>query len=195
MLSAGPEAPAVPRPTGANPMSWSRAFVVPLVLACLTPPAPAGFFTRKPKPNPAERVPELLIQLRTSPDEAQRAAAAEELRQYDPKAFPEIMAGLMAALGKDASAGVRSEAAASLGKLRPISQQAGFALEQAQNNDGSMRVRMAARSALLQYHLVGYRGGRPEPPAEKDAAATVSAPPGPSTPARPQQRVVMTPHG
>src|SRR3954451_6086353 len=102
-------------------MTWIRSLLVPVVLASLAAPAPAGIFSRsKPKANPAERVPELLIQLKTSPDEARRAAAAEELRQYDPKAYPEIMTALVDALTKDAGTTVRSEAATSLGKLRPI---------------------------------------------------------------------------
>src|SRR5205823_5547833 len=81
---------------------------------------------------------------------------------------------------------VRAEAAGSLGKMRPISQQAGYALEQAQNNDGVMRVRLAARQALWQYHLVGYRGGKPaETPAANAGAppTMVTTPPGPATPA------------
>jgi len=170
-------------------MTWSRVLLVPLVVAAIASPAPAGLFSRKTKPNPAERVPELLIQLKTGTDEAQRTAAAEELRQYDPKAFPEIVTGLIDALGKDASPAVRSEAAASLGRLRPIAQQTGYALEQAQNNDASVRVRLAARQSLWQYHLVGYRGGKTDMPAGNAAAdPSVSAPPGPSTPAQPTSR-------
>ena len=124
-------------------MTGCRVLVVTLALTGLATPAPAGFglFSRKPKSNPAERVPELLIQLKTSPDESQRVAAAEELRQYDPKAFPEIIPTLTDALGRDASPSVRSNVAESLGKLRPISQKVGYALEQAVANDGSMRVR------------------------------------------------------
>jgi hypothetical protein len=142
-------------------MTWSRSLLVPLVLAILAPTATAGIFSRKPKPNPAERVPELLIQLKSGQDEGQRTAAAEELRQYDPKSFPDLIPGLIDALGRDTSPAVRSEAASSLGRLRPISQQAGYALEQAQTNDATVRVRLAARQALLQYHIVGYRGGKP----------------------------------
>jgi len=183
-------------------MTLNRTLLV-LVLTALAPlPANAGFFSRKPKPNPAERVPELLIQLKTHTDETQRSNAAEELRQFDPKSYPEIMTGLIGALSKDASPSVRSEAAASLGKLRPISQQAGYALEQAQNNDGSIRVRMAARQALFQYHIVGYRsGGRPEMNADKGATQPVSAPPAASGPVgivkTPQTptRIIMTPQG
>jgi hypothetical protein len=146
-------------------------------------------FGRKTKPNPAERVPELLIQLKSGQDESRRSAAAEELREYDPKGFPEILTGLIDALGRDASPSVRAEAAASLAKIRPISQKAGYALEQAVSNDGSMRVRLAARQALWHYHLVGYRSGQPAEPQTNDKAdATVSAPPGPSTPASAAQR-------
>jgi hypothetical protein len=90
---------------------------------------------------------------------------------------------------------VRSDAAGSLGRLRPISQQAGYALEQTQNNDASVRVRLAARQALWQYHLVGYRGGRPAEAGGPSMAGepTVSAPPGPATqrPAQVSAKPVM----
>jgi hypothetical protein len=182
-------------------MTPNRVLVAFLVIATTTSPATAGIFSRKPKANPAERVPELLLQLKGHADEAERSNAAEELRQFDPKSHPEIMSGLIGAISKDASPAVRAEAASSLGKLRPISQQAGYALEQAQNNDGSIRVRMAARQALFQYHLVGYRSGRPDVNPDKDATQTVSGPPGATAPVglvkSPQvpTRVVMTPQG
>jgi len=163
-------------------MTWSRMLLVPLVLAAMAPTAPAGIFSRKPKPNPAERVPELLIQLKSGQDEGQRMAAAEELRQYDPKSFPDLIPGLIDALGRDNSPAVRSEAASSLGRLRPISQQAGYALEQAQNNDAAVRVRLAARQALLQYHIVGYRAGKPQdaPMTGGSPNSTAAAPAGPA---------------
>jgi len=165
-------------------MVRTRALFVSLVLLSLASPAAAGIFGRgKPKSDPAMRVPELLIQLKTDKDEAKRTAAAEELRQYDPKAYPEIMATLIDALSKDMSPAVRSEVATSIGKLRPISQQAGYALEQATANDGSMRVRMSARQALWQYHLVGYRSGKPTEMSAPPAAPVVAAAPAPSAPA------------
>jgi hypothetical protein len=151
-------------------MFRSRILLVPLVIVLLAPAAPAGIFSRKPKVNPSERVPELLLQLQTSQDEARRTAAAEELRQYEAKDFPKIIPALIEALNRDASPAVRAEAATSLGKLRPISQQAGHALEQAQNNDAVMRVRLAARQSLWQYHLVGYRGKSADGPAEPATA-------------------------
>ena len=63
---------------------------------------------------------------------------------------------LIDVLRNDPKPGVRSEAAQSLSKLRPVSQPAGHALEQAMQNDASMRVRLQARSALLMYHWAGF---------------------------------------
>src|SRR5438094_8580043 len=102
------------------------------------------------------------------------------------------MTVLVDALGKDTSASVRSEAATSIGKLRPISQQAGYALEQATANDASMRVRMSARQSLWQYHLVGYRSGKPaDMPAQPAADGMVASRPGPSAPANMSTRVTQ----
>src|SRR5205085_8876672 len=103
-------------------------------------------------------------------DENKRARAAEELRQYDPAAFPDIVPVLIDVLVNDKKPAVRAEAAQSLGKLRPVSQQAGQALEYALTKDPSMRVRLQARSALMQYHWSGYRSASkkdaPPPPLE-----------------------------
>src|SRR5579875_2885345 len=138
-------------------------WLVPLVvLPALAGPGHAGIFFGKKnkKVTPAERVPELLAQVKSDGDESKRAAAAQELRQYDPGQFPMIVPVLIDVLLTDSKPVVRAEAAQSLGKIRPISQQAGMALEQALNNDASMRVRLQARSSLLQYHWSGYRSVR-----------------------------------
>lgn len=128
------------------------------------------FFGRnKKKPPPSERVPELIGVIQSDGDESKRAEAAEELRQYDPAAFPSIEPVLIDALLKDRKAGVRSEAAQSLSKLRPVSQDAGQALEKALHNDPSMRVRLQVRRALLEYHWAGYRSGSGTPPLEGTA--------------------------
>jgi hypothetical protein len=180
-------------------MTSRRFWIAAVALSVAASDATAGIFSRKPKANPVERVPELVSQLKSSNDESLRSSAAEELREYDPKSHPEILPTLIGVLNQDTSASVRAEAAASLGKLRPISQQAGYALEQAQVNDGSIRVRLAARQALFQYHFVGYRGGKPDD--NKDSMQTVSgqSPPtglpglvkSPQTPTR----TIMTPQG
>src|SRR5579875_1752536 len=159
-------------------------WLVPLVvLPALAGPGHAGIFFGKKnkKVTPAERVPELLAQVKSDGDESKRAAAAQELRQYDPGQFPMIVPVLIDVLLTDSKPVVRAEAAQSLGKIRPISQQAGMALEQALANDSSMRVRLQARSALLQYHWSGYRSVHKddlvpqtkEPPLADDASLPV----------------------
>ncbi|HTU94005.1 MAG TPA: HEAT repeat domain-containing protein, partial [Gemmataceae bacterium] len=158
-------------------------WLVPLMLLpALAGPSYAGiFFGKKNKKiTPAERVPELLAQVKSDGDESKRAAAAQELRQYDPGQFPMIVPVLIDVLITDTKPVVRTEAAQSLGKIRPISQQAGMALEQALANDSSMRVRLQARSSLLQYHWGGYRSVRKDdlmPQTKEPPLADDKAPP------------------
>jgi hypothetical protein len=141
-----------------------RTLVIPLIVAVCATQVHAGgilgnLFGKKPKGNPAEAVKELVQIAKSDPDERRRVKAIEELRQYDSKQYPIIAQTVMESLLRDPSAPVRSEAAETLGKVRPITSQAGYALEQVQNNDSSMRVRLAAKQALWHYHLAGYRGG------------------------------------
>jgi hypothetical protein len=133
-----------------------------MLLPLLASPAAAGkiFGRKNRRANPDERVPQLLATVKTDGDESKRAAAAQELRQFDPQRYPLIVPVLIDVLFNDQKPGVRAEAAQSLGKMRPISQQAGMALEQALSSDASMRVRLQARSSLLQYHWSGYRSTR-----------------------------------
>ena len=130
-----------------------------MILAPLPRMAQAGIFSKHSKPNPAERVPALIATLRSDAEERKRSSAAEELRQYDPALFPEIIPSLADAAQHDPKSGVRMEAIQSLAKLRPVSQRAGAAIEQAAHDD-SMRVRMQARTLLWQYHLAGYHGSK-----------------------------------
>jgi hypothetical protein len=134
-----------------------------LLVAMIALPAPAsGIFNRRSKTNPTERVPALILTVKTDRDERKRASAAEELREYDPNGFPEIVPILVDVLQHDAKPSVRAEAAQSLSKLRPVSRPAGEALEQAAENDASFRVRWQARTALLQYRVAGYRSSKKE---------------------------------
>jgi hypothetical protein len=112
---------------------------------------------------------------------------------------------LIEVLLTDKKPGVRAEAAQTLGRLRPVSQQVGQALEQARDKDPSMRVRMQARSSLLNYHWSGYRGVKkdepsvhtPEPPlAPPNGAAPPQAqpqPPPPQPQPQPQPRLEPRP--
>jgi hypothetical protein len=134
-----------------------RILLALVLLAIIVPPAPAGIiFGRHAKPNPAQRVPELIALVKTDKSEGHRENAAKELRDYDPVAFPDIVPVLVDVLQHDPTVGVRVEAAQTLGRLRPVSQDAGAALETALK-DSSIRVRMQARSSLVGYHLSGYR--------------------------------------
>ena len=133
-----------------------RLVLVPLVVLALASPTQAGLFRKTVKPDPATHVPALIEILQTSKDEKARAAAASELREYDAKVYPDILPTLAEALANDPSSSVRAEAAESIGKVRPISLQAGYALEQAIAHDKNVIVLASARWAIAQYRFLGY---------------------------------------
>ena len=145
---------------------YYRVTLLVVVLPLMAAPAQAGliFGRKKEKPDPRQRVPELVTILKTDKDADKRSRAAEELRSYDPALFPDIVPALIEALRQDRKAGVRIEAAHSLARVRPVSPVVGEALELAVAKDPSMRVRLQARSALLQYHWAGYRGKKNDMP-------------------------------
>ncbi len=130
-----------------------------------------------PKPAPAERVPQLLKELKENGDENKRGAVVDELRQFDLQAFPQIVPAIIEALINDKKPYVRAEAAQTLGKLRPMMPEIASALEIARDKDESMRVRLQARSALMSYQWSGYRGPQKIAP----TPAVVKAPTGPTT--------------
>jgi outer membrane biosynthesis protein TonB len=144
---------------------FRRLLPVALVPLLLAPPAPAGiiFGRKSDKPDPRDRVPELLRVVRGDGDENKRASAAEELRRYDATQYPDIVPTLVNVLLSDRKPAVRAEAAQTLGHLRPVSSSAGQALEMARDKDPSMRVRVQARSSLLSMHWNGYHGKKDEP--------------------------------
>jgi len=175
-----------------------------VVLMVVAVPAFAGpiadLFKKAPKPKPEERVPQLLITVKTDQDEHKRSQAAEELRQFDPAVFTDIVPTLIDVLRNDKSAGVRVEAIQSLGKLRPVSTEVGQALEQAEK-DSSMRVKIQARSSLLQYHLAGYHSPKKidSPPVlqsgEPPLAGDHHPPPPPPPPVKPAGAPKVVPAG
>jgi hypothetical protein len=179
-------------------MKRCRFLLALLVLAGLVLPAPAGiFFNRSPKQNPNQRVPTLLATVKSDPSEHKREAAAEELAQCDPGLYPEIVPTLIGVLQQDASAGVRLEAAKSLTQLRPVSQQAGSALEQAADKDAALRVRVQVRRLLWHYHLSGYRsGGKNDvvvPPPAKTGEPPLAPPPENASAASPAEPPRLVP--
>lgn len=135
-----------------------------LLLSAWAAPAEAqgifGLFgSKRPKGNAVQRVPELIVLLKTSQDERARSNAVSELGLYDGAMFPEITPVLIEVLQTDPRSGVRYEAVSSLGALRPITQSAGLALERAAANDESWRVRMHAKSVAMKYRLAGFSPG------------------------------------
>jgi hypothetical protein len=141
--------------------------VAGLVFAAAAPESSAQWFgTKKSKLPPAQRVSELIAALKSDKDGHKRMEAAEELRQFDTKEFPEIIPALAEALHNDPAVSVRIESAVSLGRVRPISTQAGQALEKAAGADSNLRVRLQAKTSLTLYQLSGYHS-----PKAADAAA------------------------
>lgn len=180
-------------------MRWCRLLLLLAVPVWWTSPAAAGWiFHRQAKPDPAKRVPALIATLKGDADEKKRAAAAQELRNFDPAAFPDIVPVLIEAAQSDPKSSVRMEATSSLAKFRPVSAQVGQVLEQVMEKDGSMRARLHARNLLMQYHLSGYRspkapdgpafkapsGARTEEPPLADPAVGVAVPPAVEQPGR-----------
>jgi hypothetical protein len=146
-------------------MQCRRLFLALGCFAVLTGFTHAGFiFGKHTRPNPAERVPQLLVILRTDSEESKRVNAAKELGEFDPKAFPAIIPILIQALKQDPKPSVRLEVVETLAKLRPVSQEAGVALQSALE-DASWRVRWQARQSLWSYRLAGYK-----PPAKPEEA-------------------------
>ena len=106
-----PSAPSL-QPEGKPAMKRFQPLLVLLALPAFTLPAQAQFFHKRPRPIPAQRVPELILILKTETDERRRGAAAEELRDYDARTFTEIVPVLIDVLHTDRKVGVRIEALA-----------------------------------------------------------------------------------
>jgi hypothetical protein len=148
-------------------------YLILLIVPALALPAQAGIFGRKAPANPDQRVPELLVKVKTDSNETTRTAAVAELREFDSKYSSEIVPVMIDVLTNETKPGVRREAAITLGKLRPVNQAAGQALQQAASKDPSLLVRLQAWSSLKMYQMSGYSArttGVPQP----DSVTTVN---------------------
>jgi hypothetical protein len=165
------------------------------------PPKQPG--AAQPEAMPAKAANPAIATLKTDRDEKDRAAAAAALRTADPRTDLEVLPTLMTSLQQDPSPTVRAAVAETIGKLKPVSAEAGATLEGAVVGDPSEAVRKAAQAALWQYHLNGYRSSAAnaatpqtvEPPLAKPK----SIPPAPPAPAvltstvKPQSSPTPTP--
>ena len=110
------------RRSGGSVMKRCQGTLVLVIVLAWTAPAPAQLFAKKVKPNPSQRVPELiLIYLKTDPDEKKRAHAAEEIRDYDAILFAEIVPVLVDVLQNDKKMSVRHEAVEQPGEDSAVS--------------------------------------------------------------------------
>lgn len=170
-------------------MSRTRFALTVLLAALASAPAFAGPGLLKGKPKTeAARVPTLLEALKNDPDEKKRKAAATELGRADARLVPEVVPGLVAALQKDAAVAVRLEAADAISRLDTVFPVAGVALEGAASGDSSPLVRLAAKKALWEYHLNGYRS-----PKGTDLMAAQTAEPPIASPAGPRTAAALVP--
>jgi len=152
------------------------ALLFTISLVWLTP-ADAQIFGKKTKTPPAQRLGELLGQAKSDPSESKRAAAAEELREYDAKSYPEVVPVLIDIARTDKSPAVRTEAIDSLSRIRPVSQSAGQTIEWTAAHDDSWKVRWHAKSALSRYQWAGYRAAKNDKNDGKATTTTTQEPP------------------
>lgn len=167
-------------------------------VAATTSPAPAidlglGLFKKKKPPeaqpapskaDPSSRVKQLIATVQSDPDVDRRKAAVGELAGHDPRTSPEVVTALVYSLQKDPSPDIRAKAAETLGGYRTVYTTAATALESAEAGDPDKAVRAAAKSALWQYGLNGYKVSAgnastqtAEPPLAKLASRPSSPPP------------------
>lgn len=170
-------------------MPGTRTVLLVLVLGSLPAAAPAvempALFGRK-RPD-TTRVRFLAELLRTETDEKKCKAAVAELADADPRAHPDVIPALIAAMKKDAAT-VRAAAAEVIGKFKTTFPLAGSALEKAAETDPDPAVRSAAKQALWDYHLNGYRSTK-----GVETASTQTAEPPIAAPLRPRAARAVAP--
>jgi hypothetical protein len=128
------------------------------------------------------RINQLIPIIQSDPDENKRNAAVAELSRADPRLSAGVIQVVTEALLKDPSPTVRLTAVGVIGRYKTVFSLAGLALETAMESDASPVVRKAAKQALWEYHLIGYKSARevdaftrqtPEPPLAKPARLPV----------------------
>jgi hypothetical protein len=146
-------------------------------------PAPA-----QPDAKPAKAT--AVDVLKADRDEKKRLAAAEALRTADPRTSPDVLPALTTSLQQDPSANVRAAVAQTIGKLKPVSAEAGAVLEATVAGDPAEAVRKAAQQALWEYHLNGYRSAAANAAMPQTAEPPLAKPK--AVPAKPAPPVVLT---
>ena len=136
-------------------MKWRLLLSLLLAAAC-EGPALAGLFGKKPvKPNPIDRVPELIHILKNDSEENKRVEAAEELRQFDPTKFPQIFVALINALQTDPKPAVHPKRPRAWGNC--TGEQDGPSGTGACARQGPVHARTLAGAQLPAVLLLGWR--------------------------------------
>jgi HEAT repeat protein len=177
-------------------MKGSYLWVLVLVVPALPLPAQGGIlFGKKPAPkDPMLQVPQLLFQLKMDQNEGKRAAAAEELRDYDCSKIAEVVPILIDVLQSDKSPTVRAETAHTLSRIRPVSPMAAQALENASKKDATMRVRVQAWTGLRMIRLAGAYPQAPKDPKSGRDGTTIVTNPSKDPGRGPNDGVVILPY-
>jgi hypothetical protein len=124
------------------------------------------------------RLHQLLHIVRSDSDEKKRKTALLELGRTDPRTSTEVVLAITEVLLKDPSPAVRLTAVEVIAQFHTVFPLSGLALETAMESDASLIVRNAAKQAIWEYHLLGYRSSKggdgfatqtPEPPLAKPA--------------------------
>ncbi|HEV3438015.1 MAG TPA: HEAT repeat domain-containing protein [Gemmata sp.] len=136
----------------------------------------------KPTRIEPARIHQLIQIIQSDLDEMKRKAAVAELGRADPRLSSEVIQAVTEALLKDPSPAVRLTAVEVIGRFNTVFPMSGLALESTMELDASPVVRKAAKQALWEYHLIGYKSGKsgnefaaqtPEPPRAKPARLPV----------------------
>jgi len=118
---------------------------------------PAGPSATPAKSDVNTKAKQLVATLQSDTDIDRRKAAADALRNEDPRNNPDIVPALIASLQKDPSPSVRALAAETLGAYKSVYQAAAVALDASEKGDPDATVRASAKNALWQYHLNGFK--------------------------------------
>ena len=106
------------------------------------------------------RVRQLIQVIQVDPDENKRKAALVELGHADPRLMTEVIQSVTDALLKDPSPAVRLTAVEVISQFKIVFPYSGIALESTIESDKSEVVRTAAKQALWEYHLMGYKSAK-----------------------------------
>lgn len=169
-------------------IGWALVLTVAGGLLGWSPAVAGFFFTRTPKPSPAEQIPKLVTTLKSDQAERKRADAAEGLGDFDLAPFPEAVDALVQALRTDVSAAVRGQALHSLSRLKAPPKHVVAAVEQCKTSDASIRLRAHAQRLWMSYQLHGLT---PKP--DETAAPPTAQSPAGSVPPEPARVMKSTP--